>query len=340
MKMSQAESRSLHVLPTLPEPLEVELEFTNVCNAHCTACPRGDMPGYGSMTRETLDRILDAYLAARPSYQINRLLGRDEFPKVTIAGGGEPLIHREAVPLIRRIVAKGFKAHLITNASRLTPDLTESLVTSGLGSVCVSFWGVRREEYEAAMRLPYDKTLRNVEALAEAARRAGLPMCVLWVRAPEVTSSDEEIAAFWAERGIEVEMTDNHMWNRGGLTPLPKGRVAGGALQLPDVSRRVWCADLFFSDTYNWEGQSLLCCCNYFTSKPYRLGDIRSHSPADISRVKAGILGAQPIPAMCQVCEQPRRNQSKWMAGPWLEHISPEEACMATYDPAWTPDTA
>lgn len=320
-------------LPDAPEPLQLELEFTNACNARCSACPRSDMPKAGLMSEETLRLILDAYVEARPSYAINRLLGGADYPKVTVAGGGDPLIHPHALDFLAAIVARGFQTHLITNAAKLTPQSIDELVGLGLSSVCVSFWGVRPDEYERAMRLPYRETLANVERLAQAARGAGLPLTVLWVRSPEIKSTREEIAAFWSARDIEVDLTDNHMWNRGGLTAMPKERITAGGLQRPDLSRRVWCSDIFFSDTYRWNGDCVLCCCNYFTGSPLTLGSIRDTPPAEVSRLKAGVLSDRPVPAMCQVCELPRRTRARWLGGPWLEHLTPGEEAMLTYGP-------
>ena len=329
MNESLAETR----LPEYPEPVEVEIELTNRCNARCTACPRDDMPLAGLLDVATLDLILDAYADARPGYTLNQPPSSMVQPRISVAGGGEPLLHPEAVALLARVVARGFPVHLITNGSLLTDERIAELLDVGLSSVCISFWGVKKDEYERAMRLPYERTLERVETFAQAASAAHLPVRVLWVRSPEIVSRRDEIAAFWSERGIAVEMGDNVMWNRGGLLQIARRPQEG--LELPDPRRRIWCADLFFSDTYDWRGRCLLCCCNYFCSDSYELGDIRTHTPRDISAIKAQILSARPLPSMCVGCEQPRREQSTWLAEPWLSRISAAERAMVTYDPTW-----
>jgi hypothetical protein len=250
-------------------------------------------------------------------------------PRVTVAGGGEPLIHRRALPYLRRLVAEGFATTLITNASRLTPDLTEALVETGLAGICVSFWGIEEEEYERAMRLPFRATLEKVEALAEGARAAGVPLVVLWVRSPEITSDSDAIRRFWTDRGIEVDTDDNEMWNRGGL--LPGGNNAGHA---PDLERRVWCSDLYFSDAYNWAGDCLLCCCNYFTHQQIQVGNILEVGPEEIARRKGEILRRRPIPEMCRDCRLPRDRRGAWLAGPILNRLSQEEREMLTDYPS------
>ena len=324
-------------LPETPEPVELEIELTNVCNANCSACPRDDMPAAGVLQPETLERILDEYVALREEHSLNRLRPGASYPRVTVAGGGEPMIHPRATELLARIVERGFPVHLITNGSRISERLVEPLLESGVSSIAVSFWGIERDEYENAMKLPFERTLERVERLAESARQAEVPLWVTWVATSEIRSAPERVERFWADRGIKVDLSDNETWNRGGLIQIGDRSKPGASDRLPDSRRRIWCADLFFSDAWTWQGDCVLCCCNYFTSGPLVLGNIETHTRRDIAAVKEEILHSRPLPSMCTVCEQPRRAQSSWLAEPWLPHLAPEERAMVTYDPSWEP---
>lgn len=277
------------------------------------------MPQYGMLTRETLDRILSLY----ESSDRHDLPVAWRRPRVTIAGGGEPLIHKKALDLLEQITSRGFEVTLITNASRLTAGSTERLIKAGLSHICVSFWGIEASEYERAMKLPFQSTLAKVERLAERAHAAGVGLTILWVRSPEITSSTERIEDFWSRRGIEVDTGDNQMWNRGGLLPPPPGRKPAG--HLPDPERRVWCADLFFSDAYDWRGTCLLCCCNYFTHQQIEVGNVHRHSPWEIAERKRRILEARPLPSMCRECCLPRDLRGRWLAEPILSRLSEDE---------------
>jgi hypothetical protein len=308
-------ARGLH-LPLIPEAVELEIELTNICNASCCVCPRSDMPASGILQADTLERILDLYVELRERHSLNRTLAGAAYPRLTVAGGGEPMLHPHAIAMLARMVERGFPVHLITNASRISERRLEPLLATGISSIAVSFWGIVAEEYEKAMRLPFAPTLERVERLAEAARHAGVHLVVTWVATPEVRSTPAEIQAFWAARGIEVEVADNDAWNRGGLVQI-------GAP--------------FFTDAWTWQGDCVLCCCNYFTSSRVVLGNIRTHDLRDIAAVKEEILRRRPLPSMCTVCEQPRRSQSTWLAEPWLPLLAPEERAMVTYDPTWQP---
>jgi organic radical activating enzyme len=324
-------------LPRVPEPVELEIELTNICNASCCVCPRSDMPESGILQAGTLERILDLYVELRERHSLNRMSDGAVYPRLTVAGGGEPMLHPRAIEMLGRMVSRGFPVHLITNASRISERRVEPLLATGITSIAVSFWGIVAEDYEQAMRLPFAPTLERVERLAEAARRAGVRLVVTWVATPQVRSTPAEVEEFWAARGIEVEVADNDAWNRGGLIQIgsPAGPAAAG--RLPDPRRGVWCADLFFTDAWTWQGDCVLCCCNYFTSSRIVLGNIRTHDLRDIAAVKEEILHRRPLPSMCTVCEQPRQSQSTWLAEPWLPLLTPEERAMVTYDPSWQP---
>lgn len=239
-------------------------------------------------------------------------------------------MHRQAIPFIARCVERDFPTLLITNASALNPRRVEELIATGLDEISVSFWGIERDEYQAAMHLPYDRTLANVEELAKGARRAGVPLAISWVRVPEVSSTNEQIQNFWSSRGIEVNMSDNAMWNRAGLLSVPQSLVDVDVLRPPDESRHVWCADLKYTDAWTWDGRLVLCCCSFFMERQYQVGDITSDW-REISDAKLQILSARPIPSMCRSCLLPRRNQAEWLTRPWRDVLSDAEWRDITY---------
>lgn len=284
------------------------------------------MPTFGLMTERTLARILDLYDDAAADSSSSAWITR----RVTLAGGGDPLIHPRAATFIETIARRGFDVHLITNAFAATDTRIEQLVTSGLASIAVSFWGIEQEEYERSMSLPFVKTLSNVERLAAGAREHQIPLTVTWVRAPTVHSTVDAIAEFWARRGIAVNVSDNEMWNRGGLLSVGPAEPTDNLL-LPDPGRETWCADLALSDAWSWDGTCVMCCCSYFTSTREVLGNIDQDSYATLKGRKRSLLAARPLPAMCQSCLQPRRTQATWLAEPLRGRLDAVEWDALTY---------
>lgn len=316
-------------IPDKPYPFQVDLEFTNVCNAKCVACPRSNMPRAGMMTEETLERISDYYLTPR------KIKGVDvPLPDMIVAGGGEPLINRNAVKYLSLLVDKGFDTYLITNASRLTPESTEKLVQLGLKKIFVSFWGINGEEYKNSMKLDFEASLPKVELLASLAKETGLSISIQWIRVPELKSTDAEIASFWKDRGIPVIEDYHEAWNVGGQIPQEFFKRQPTENYLPDTSRHIWCSELYFSDTFNWEGDCILCCCNYFAKDQIKVGNVWEHAPIELAEKKLEILNRRPIPKMCQVCEMPRHTKGGWIARPIFDKLSPtDQAMLSHYEP-------
>lgn len=314
------------MLNELAVTTEIEIELTNRCNAACVACPREDMPRFGLMTEATLDGILGLYDAASAEPLLSSWVAR----RVTLAGGGDPLLHPQAPEFIERIARSGFAVHLITNAAAATETRVEQLVTSGLTSIAVSFWGIEADEYERSMHLPFARTLRNVEHLAARARDTQIPLTITWVRVPTLQSSTAEIAAFWAERGIDVNISDNEMWNRGGLLSTGPNTPTRDLL-LPDPARQVWCADLALSDAWTWDGSCVMCCCDYFTSSRRVVGNLKRDGYTTLKRRKKDLLAARPLPDMCRKCLQPRRNQASWLGEPIRTRLTADEWNALTY---------
>lgn len=314
------------MLNSLAVTTEIEIELTNRCNANCYACPREDMPQFGLMTKATLDRILGLYNAAYTEPSFASWIAR----RVTLAGGGDPLLHPRAPEFIEHISRSGFEVHLITNAAAATEARVEQLVSSGLASIAVSFWGIQPKEYERSMHLPFAKTLRKVERLAARAREKHIPLIVTWVRVPTVLSTDESIVDFWTERGIDVNVSDNEMWNRGGLLSVgPTTQTS--TLLFPDPSRAIWCADLALSDAWSWDGNCVMCCCNYFTSSRLVLGNVERDGYTTLKQRKRDLLSTRPLPDMCQRCLQPRRKQASWLGEPIRSQLSADEWNVLTY---------
>lgn len=132
----------IEMLPSFPRILEMEI--TNHCNFHCLMCKTGTgicQRERGYMTLEVFRKILR---------EIN---SRDIAMK--FVGQGEPMLHPQAIEMIRAASACGIVCHLTTNGSLLTEENIESLICSGLSSIKFSFQGVDAKGYQE-MRLRDD----------------------------------------------------------------------------------------------------------------------------------------------------------------------------------------
>lgn len=317
-------------LPLVPEPTEVEIELTNACNASCAVCPRDALPKHkGMMSGDTFKRVVDNYAALRNDLAINRVVGRPAWPVLTFAGLGEPTLHPDVARFAELAVDAGLDVVLFTNGSRLDERLGTALLAAGVRAVYVSFWGITPDEYSAAMGLDFHVGLRNVETMRRLCAQSSTELVVCWVRAPQVTSTPEEVARFWSDRGVAVDMSEFTPWNRGGFVSDPALAPLFAGFEPVDTTVPIWCSQLAFTDTVTWDGKVVLCSQDYFERR-HVLGTVYS-DPRDVWRAKARLFADRPIPALCQSCRKPDRNY-RFGSGPWDQVLDAAERARYDYD--------
>ena len=114
------------------------IESTNLCNLKCSMCFRHnwfDEP-MGLMSDETVEKVCE-------------IIQKETFDTVFFGGMGEPLLHPKLCHMIQCAADAGKRTELITNATLLTPEMSEKLLQAGLNMLWVSMDGFSKESYEA-----------------------------------------------------------------------------------------------------------------------------------------------------------------------------------------------
>ncbi len=112
------------------------IEPTNQCNLDCRTCIRNVWTEpLGQMSDEVFGRIVQGLRDFSPP------------PMVFFGSWGEPLVHPKIVEMVTRAKALGSRVELITNGTRLVPDVTQGLIAAGLDVLWVSLDGATPETY-------------------------------------------------------------------------------------------------------------------------------------------------------------------------------------------------
>jgi len=312
-------------LPSSPEPIEIEIELTNNCNAACVACPRHELDApRGFLTDEVFYAIVEKYDAYRNKLAINQIEQKVEYPFLSFAGMGEPLLHPKIFEYMKYATDRKFNVILYSNASLLTKEKAHQLVEAGVKHINFSFWGTHPEEYHQGMGLDFHTSLQNIEYMAKLAKENNISIIVSFIKSKWLKSSTKDIVDFWTERGIEVDIEDdNKAWNRGGLLSDEMFHENFEEYPTIDFSLPIWCSQLFFTDTICWNGDVLVCSCDYY-KKTEIVGNILTDSPEDIMKRKYEILVAKQKPDICMKCRKPDRNYALGST-PWDEILDEEE---------------
>jgi len=109
------------------------------------------------MTGTVFDRVMDGLTAFSPR------------PTVFFGGFGEPLCHPKILEMVRTAKALGAPVQLITNGTRLTPDLSRELIAAEIDVLWVSIDGASPDSY-ANVRLGamLPQVLENVAGFRDA----------------------------------------------------------------------------------------------------------------------------------------------------------------------------
>jgi len=153
--------RGLFLWPKFP--YQVWIENTDYCNANCVICPRNTMTrGLGFMKFSLFEKLI-------------KEISNHNVKRVHLHNFGEPLLDKDLPRRIKFAKDCGIKhTYIVTNASLLTPDLSRSLIESGLDEIKISFNGSDSETYEKTMRgLNFNTIIKNIKNFFEQRKKIG-----------------------------------------------------------------------------------------------------------------------------------------------------------------------
>lgn len=191
---------------------DLRVSLTDRCNLRCSYCMPAEgldwLPDDSVLTDDEVVRLIRIGV---------ELLGIREV-RFT---GGEPLVRRGLVDIVRRTHALGVETSLTTNALGLART-AEALAAAGLDRVNVSLDSIRRDSFHTITRRD---RLHDVLAGLEAAREAGLgPVKVNAVLMRGINDTQAPELLRWAiAEGYELRFIEQmpldaqHGWSRDGM---------------------------------------------------------------------------------------------------------------------------
>ena len=154
-----------YVLPSVPS--YIGLEVTNTCNLQCIHCHyRHGSMGYTREKGYMSEEIFEIAISEAARNSITVLMNYD----------GEPFMHPRFLDYLQRATDLGVNSYFNTNATLLTPEKSERLLSFYKGSIFISIEGSR--EWFEKIRVParYETVRRNVEYLIGANDRLNRPV--------------------------------------------------------------------------------------------------------------------------------------------------------------------
>lgn len=122
----------------------VQIDLTNRCNNNCIACwCNSPLLGDKATSPEEKSQTLDQALVTRLIDALARMGTRELY----FSGGGEPLMHPNALDILEYAKKKGFCCQLHTNFTLADERVVDRLIRIGLDHLVVSLWAATPETY-------------------------------------------------------------------------------------------------------------------------------------------------------------------------------------------------
>lgn len=171
-------------------PMMCVIGLSYLCNASCPSCPytnsdiRQDYKDMPFMQENTFKIIADQC---------------GEYGAwVRVSGGGEPMLHPQAVELIEYAKQVGAKVGLITNGSRLTEESSLRLLKAGVDMIEFSVDAADSDTYNRVRAgLAWETLLVNVERMVRMRNATGSVTKIIASGVNQSGVDIDAVASFW-----------------------------------------------------------------------------------------------------------------------------------------------
>jgi radical SAM protein with 4Fe4S-binding SPASM domain len=283
-----------YYIPSLPSMYWIDI--IRLCNLKCIMCPqaRGLQERQAKMPLDRFVRIVDAICTNRPLIKLYL--------------SGEPLLHEQLFEMIEYAHDKGCQSVIHTNATLLTEEMVERILSSSLTFVSFSFDGCTPEIYER-LRPParFDQTVANIRRFLDVRRRTGRgPYTnIEIIRMRDTEPFLGSFADEWRANGVgEVSIVDYMTW-LGAVDD----RRSDGAARYEGYAP---CAAPFQHGCILSDGTVVPCCLDVDGRMP--LGNVEEQPFHEIWLSNAYrhlrlqmLTGELPPGSICRACENTRR---------------------------------
>lgn len=247
-------------------PMMLVLSFVYVCNAKCPNCPYTNS--------DIRHDYSDAPLMPAETF---RLIARQAGPYgawLRISGGGEPMLHPEAVELFEYAKECGCKVGLITNGSRISWAAMERLLDCGVDMIEFSVDAADPDTY-AKVRpgLDFANLVQTVQTLVELRSARKAPTKIIASGINQQGVDIEQVAGFWSPIVDEFQKRKYLTWG------INEDHSADPTPYLPPQDR-VPCPFLF--ERLNIDSRGKVMVCGFDIKAVTNMGNVHEKGIAEI----------------------------------------------------------
>ena len=286
----------------LEGPFNLLIETTNICNAKCIMCPHRIMKRPQKvMSKKVFDQIVEKIKSE--SIPIN---------KIYLNGFGEPFADPHFLARAQKLKKLNLFISFYTNASLLTPQISQRLVKLKIDELNISFNAMTKKSYHQIMGLNYDITIKNIDKLIKIRGQNPKPFIKISSVINQFNQADiKKHLDYWQNKADLVTVTQAHEWG-GAVTNQSQHKFIKSNRTYP-------CRSLWHTFAIDVDGNFVLCCRDYESN--YILGNITKNSFTDIKnspllkkiRHSHNTYQKSQLPSICQKCNFPYQDGIEWL---------------------------
>jgi molybdenum cofactor biosynthesis enzyme MoaA len=251
-------------------PDHAQIQTVTGCNAACIFCPNGKTQRHipigrrmdWNLYRSIVDQCIALGIRRYSVYLMN-----------------EPLLDRELPERIGYISARIKKpqySKITSHGGLLTERMAMGLLDSGLDKLKISVQSLNPDNYWNNMRLPPEKTLRNIDRFLELKKKGGYHkprLEIVMVDSIQTRKEIPSIRRYWKDRGIKlyIEPVENRA---------DQENIRDTAVGADQLRAFAWCRRLMEQIYILYDGRMVQCCADW--EQQSIMGDLTKESLADI----------------------------------------------------------
>lgn len=290
-------------LQPMPFPPQVIIETTAACNLTCAHCGHGSMArAKGHMPMSLYRRIIDEIADCAPNTEVWPTFYGEAF-----------LLDYRLYYMLRYATRRGLTNLILnTNGTRMTEEVSEWVLDSGLRIIMFSLDGFTAPTFESIRRgARRDEVFANVERLLAMKARRGRDTPRVEVQYSMMDANEHEVEAFkayWLARGADVKVREKLTWT--GFTDAPN---------LRQDLHRIACPWAIRTCAIHWNGNVVACAVDY--EGRYVAGNVGTQSIATIWNRSHRRLQAMHLRHAFAELPEPCRNCLDWQVGGGAQHF-------------------
>jgi molybdenum cofactor biosynthesis enzyme MoaA len=253
-----------------PPPDHVQIQTVTGCNASCIFCPNGKTQrripmGHRmdwDLYRSIVDQCIELGVRRYSVYLMNEPMLDPELPK--------------RIAYITTRIQNPQYVKVTSHGGLMTERMAKGLLDSGLHKLKISVQSLKPDTYWNIMRLPLQKTLRNIDRLLELKKQGGykLPRLeIVLVDSIQTRAEIPSIRRYWQERDIRlyIEPVENRADQQS---------IRDSAISAEKLRAFIWCRRLLEQIYILYDGRMVQCCADW--EQRSIMGDLTRERLVDI----------------------------------------------------------